>query len=85
MNALLAGSFADWPKLLSNRNGWRCPLCSRSWSNEGGGAGFVKAGARRHVAACWQETLRQQGLQMGDWDEGRQAHILVPLRATPKG
>lgn len=71
--------FAEWPKLLLAGDGCKCPVCGRTWQLHGRGQGFVKAGAFRHVSACFVAELAKRGLQMGKWDDDRQAHRLVPL------
>lgn len=82
MSALLAGNFVNWPKLIQGRDRWRCPLCERTWPREGGAQGFVKAGARRHVSACWEKKLLAHGLKMGAWSNRQQGHILLTANAV---
>lgn len=75
----LQPGYADWPKLILTTIGCKCPVCGREWMLNGGGQGFVKVGARKHVGACFQKKLAASGLEMGDWIDEKQAHILVPL------
>jgi len=46
---------------------------------QGQGQGFVKAGAWRHVTSCYVKQLASRGLQLGNWDDEKQAQILEPL------
>lgn len=80
MNAIaLQPEYADWPKLILTAIGCQCPVCGREWVLHGGGQGFVKVGARKHVGACFERKLAANGLEMGNWSDEKQAHILVPL------
>ena len=74
-----APKYADWPKLLLTAIGCKCPVCGREWVLSGGGQGFVKVGARKHVGSCFQKQLANRGLELGEWNDEEQAHILVPL------
>ena len=91
----LAPEYADWPKLLLTAIGCKCPVCGREWELNGGGQGFVKVGARKHVGSCFQKQLANRGFEIGNWSDEKQAHILVPIghyksvllneSASPKG
>jgi len=76
---LTPDEYATWPKLLLTVDGCKCPICGKAWQLLGRGQGFVKAGAFRHVSACFSAQLAERGLQLGKWDDDRQAHHLVPL------
>lgn len=65
--------------MVMTTEGCQCPVCGRSWTLEGQGQGFVKAGAWRHISACYVKQLASRNLQMGKWIEEEDAHILEPL------
>lgn len=78
------------PKLrsLTNTRGdvlcWSCPLCRICWEREGRGSGFVKAGALRHVYACWEKSVAKRGYTIGIWSERRSGYRLHPIKTHPK-
>lgn len=72
--------YANWPRLIKLASGeLECPICQRQWDQWGRGQGFVKAGASKHLTACFDKQLAARGLQMGYWVEEKQAFALVPL------
>jgi hypothetical protein len=71
--------YSDWPNLILTDIGCQCPVCGREWVLNGGGQGFVKVGARKHVGACFEKKLATRGLKMGDWSDENQAHLLIQL------
>lgn len=75
----LPTEYAELPKLLLTAVGCKCPLCGKEWGLHGQGQGFVKAGAFRHTSTCFRNSLAKRGLQLGKWDDEKQAHLLVPL------
>lgn len=74
---LCVGDYVRTPPLRQHPNALVCPICGKTWLRDGRGQGFVKAGAFRHVVACWRNALASQGLAIGKWDEDRDAHILT--------
>jgi len=74
-----AAEYADWPKMLITSLGCKCPMCGKEWVLHGQGQGFVKAGAFKHIAACFEKKLAGRGLKVGKWNDEKQAHLLVPL------
>lgn len=43
-----------------------CPVCNKTWEYQvGRKAGFVKAGAAKHVYSCWERKLKAEGLVIG--------------------
>lgn len=67
------------PQMLMTTSGCKCPICGKHWVLHGKGQGFVKAGAWKHISACYIKQLASRGLQIGKWDEEVGANILEPL------
>ncbi len=57
-------------------NGWLLPMFAAGTCSAGA---IVKAGAFRHISTCFRNSLAKRGLQLGKWDDEKQAHLLVPL------
>jgi hypothetical protein len=74
---LCVGAYANTPALRQHPNGWSCPLCGKAWIRHGRGSGFVKAGAFRHLDACWRNALAEKGLATGKWSDEHNAHVLT--------
>lgn len=76
---VMDSQYGRTPPMLLTGTGCKCPVCGREWQLHGQGQGFVKAGAWRHISACYAKTLADRGVQLGMWDDEKQAHLFVPL------